>query len=354
MKKFLCMTCCLACLSPPPISAIKVPGLYEAEVIVNSQSTEGRLAAIRACLGRVLVKLTGIREAPAETGLQPILERAEQFVRQYRYRETQVETPALYGPSPEVKWRLSVTFDEENLNSALRTLGIPVWDKERPSVLVWLALEQANRRSFAEPGDDRDLLAIARNAAQRRGVSILFPLQDLVDRMRIQPADIWLGFHETIMAASARYNADMVLTASMSSPVAGVWEGRWRSYGYDGIRDEWRTETDLLEAALEEGLGDFVDALANEFVGGGVHALAGDIEITVGSVNTVEQYARLLDYLGSLSSVSRIHVKEVRTGEVSLALTAHGSEQTIVQTISLGRTLEPVEVPEGHYYRLLP
>ena len=71
-------------------------------------------------------------------------------------------------------------------------------------------------------------------------------------------------------------------------------------------------------------------------------------------MNSVERYARLLDYLESLSSVSSIHVKEVRTGEVLLALSAHGGEQAVVQTINLGRTLEPVDSSDGHYYLLNP
>ena len=354
MKKILCMTCCLWCISPLFVHAIKVPGLYEAETIVSSQSREGRPAAIRACLGMVLVKLTGARDVSAEAALEPILEQAESFVRQYRYQELAQEIPALSGAGPAPKWRLAVKFDEENLNNSLRASGIPVWGKERPSVLVWLTLERSNRRSFAESETEPELLALVREAAQRRGVSILFPLYDLHDQLRIRPGDVWLGFQERIMAASARYRADIVLTASMSSSVAGIWEGRWRSYGEDGLKYDWTTETDLPELALEEGFDGFVDALAYEFVRSVGYTLVGDIEITVGAVDSVEQYARLLDYLESLSSVSRIHVKEVRPGEVTLALAAHGGEQAVVQTIDLGSVLEPVESPDGRYYLLNP
>ena len=354
VKKILQVFCCLACLCPQFVHAIKVPGLYEAETIVSSQSNEGRPAAIRACLGMVLVKLTGTRDVSAESALEPILDQAERFVQQYRYQEIQAEIPALYGPDPAPRWRLAVKFDEENLNNSLRDSGIPVWDKERPSILVWLALERSNRRLFAEAGREPELLAIVQEVAQRRGVSILFPLYDLDDRVKIQPGDVWLGFHEQIMAASARYRADAVLTASVSAPVPGIWEGRWRSYGKDGLKYEWTTETDLLELALEEGFDGFVDALAYEFVHSGSYTQLGDIEITVGAVDSVDQYARLLNYLESLSSVSRIHVKEVRAGEVTLALVAHGGEQAVVQTINLGRTLEPVESPDGHYYLLNP
>ena len=351
MKKILCIICCLCPLS---VAAIKVSGLYEAEIIVNSQSSDNRLAAIRACLGMVLVKLTGVRQTSGATALAPLLGQAEKFVQEYRYRELEPALPASSGPAPAPGWSLAVKFNEDNLNSSLRDLGLPVWDKERPSILVWLALERSNRRVFAESGNAPELLAIVEEAARRRGVSILFPLHDLDDQAQIQPGDLWLGFHEHILAASARYQPDVVLVAVVNSPVPGVWEGRWRSYGNSGLDYEWTTESDLPDGALEEGIDDFVDTLASKFVRSGNDTLVGEVEITVGAVASVEHYARLLGYLESLSSVSSIHVKEVRTGEVTLALSAHGGEQAVVRTISLGRTLEPVESVDGHYYLLNP
>lgn len=351
MKKAFC---CLACLCPLLVHAIKVPGLYEAEVVVVNQSSEDRIAAIRACLSRVLVKLTGERDVSGITELQPILDQAGNFVQQYRYREMQTETSDSGGVPLPIQWRLAVKFDEVNLNKSLRASGIPVWGRERPSILMWLALEQANRRSFADADSVPELVGLVHDLADLRGVSILFPLQDLDDKRHIQPGDVWLGFHEPVLAASGRYNTDVILTASVNSPVPGIWEGRWRSYGADGLNHEWTTETDLLEVALEEGFNGFVDILAAEFVRTGNYTMLGDIEITVGDVNSVEQYARLINYLKSLSSISEVHVMEVRTGEVKLALTAHGGEPVVVQTIGLGRTLKPVETLDGHYYRLVP
>ena len=104
MKKALQVFCCLACLCPLLVHAIRVPGLYEAEVIVVNQSTEYRSAAIRACLSRVLVKLTGERDVSRIAELQPILEGAGQFVQQYRYREMRAESIVTTGQDLPAKW----------------------------------------------------------------------------------------------------------------------------------------------------------------------------------------------------------------------------------------------------------
>ena len=353
MKKALVIFCCLSCFCPTFVDAVKVPGLYVAETAIMDQSAESRKAATRTCLRMVLVKLTGERYVSGKIALLPILEQAEKFVQQYHYREIQIETsePA---KSPATELHLVVKFDEETLNKSLRDSGIPVWDKERPSVLIWLVIERDNRRLFVGPEETPELLALLNERAQQRGVSILFPLMDLEDNARIQPSDVWGGFRGPITAASARYNADIILTASVLSPMRGIWEGRWRSYGDDRVNNEWMTETDLLEVALEEGIDGFIDTLATEFARTSIYTRLGDVEITVGDINSVEQYARLINYLKSLGSVSEIQVKEVRAGEVKLALTAHGGELVVVQTIGLGRTLEPVENIDGHYYRLIP
>ena len=354
MKKIALIVCYLSSLLPLPAQAVKVPGLYEAQTMVGSQSGEDRIAAVRACLGKVLVKLTGLHDVSRETALQPILDAAERFVQQYRYHELQAGTVALPAVFAAPHWRFTVKFDEEDLNRSLRELGIPVWDKERPSILLWFALERAQGRLFVEAGNNPELLALIHELAQQRGVPILLPLLDLDEQARISPGDVWLDFSEQIMAASARYNADVILTTSVNSPVPGIWEGRWRSYDDDGLEHEWTTETDLLEAALEEGFHGFVDTLAGEFLRSASYTPVGDILITVSAIDSIEHYARLLDYLGSLNSVSHIHVKEVRVGEVVLALTAHGGEQTLMQTLSLGRTLKPVEDADGYFYRLVP
>jgi len=352
MKRTALIFCCLCTLLPGAAHAAKVPGLYQAQTMVASQSNEERMTAVRTCLGLVLVKLTGVREVARETALQPFLQQAEKFVQQYRYHEAATAVTARPEGLPGPNWRLTVKFDEQNLNRALRAAGIPVWDRERPSVLVWIALAQAGHKSFAEAGETPELLRIIQELAQRRGVPVLLPLLDLVDHRQIRPSDVWLDFREPILAASARYNADVILTASVSAAAPGIWEGRWRSYGEDRPEHEWTTQTDLPEVALDEGFNGFVDTLAGEFLRSPGYIPVGDIEITVGAIDTVAHYARLLAYLESLNSVSHIHVKAVRSGEVTLALTAHGGAQTIIQTLSLGRTLEPVADIDGHYYRL--
>ncbi len=317
------------------------------------QSAENRAAAIRASLRMVLVKLTGERQAARNTALLPLLNRAEKLVQQYRYKEVRsgpVDEPA----TGETALHLAVTFDEETLNKSLRELGVAIWPKERSSVLVWLVVEKDRQRTFASPDETPDLLDALYKRARQRGVPILFPLLDLEDHGRIKPHDVWGDFKETIMAASARYRADIILTASMSSPTAGIWEGRWTAYRNNAAYREWVTETDLLAFAMDEGIDNMADILAAEYAQASIDTELREVEITVTDIHSVEQYARVMGYLHSLSSISEIQVREVETGEVTLALMAHGGEVAVMQALSLGRVLEPLQGGGDHDYRLLP
>ncbi len=327
--------------------------MYEAETLVVDQSAESRKAATRVCLRMVLVKLTGERNALEKIALTPLLNQSEKFVRQYRYKEIQIGTS---GPdaTPATELRLSVKFDEETLNKSLRESGIPVWGRERPSILLWVVIERANRRLFASLEETPELLELLYKRSEQRGISIIFPLMDLEDDAQIQPSDVWGEFKEPVMAASARYNADIILTASIMSPAEGIWEGRWTTYRGDKAYNEWVTEADLLEVALEEGMDGAADMLAAEFARASVYTRLGDVEMVIGDVNSVDQYAQVINYLKSLSSISEIHVTEVQAGKMKLALTVHGGELAVVQAVSLGRVLEPVENIGVNYYRLIP
>lgn len=69
------------------VYAIRVPGLYEAEVFVQDQSVQVRQLALESAMNMVLVKLTGDRNAAARMELRPVIDNAQDYLLQYRYLE---------------------------------------------------------------------------------------------------------------------------------------------------------------------------------------------------------------------------------------------------------------------------
>ena len=167
------------CHLAPVVFAARVPGLYEAQVPVLNQEQSNRDAAVKSAMRIILVKLTGDRYAAARTAVAPLIVDAEKYMLQYRY----IETPPDQTVTDKkiVEMELWVRFDETALNTALRDLGIPVWGKERPSVLVWLAVEDENGRHLVSLDDKPEYVGILERKAGARGIVLVFPLLDLED-----------------------------------------------------------------------------------------------------------------------------------------------------------------------------
>lgn len=332
-------------LSVSPVHAIEVSGLFEAEVPVTDQSAASRKQAVISALRIVLVKLTGDRNAPGRPALNPVMAQAERYMLQFRYRENTSRS----GPQAMNLW---VQFDEDALNDILRNYGIPVWGKERPSILVWLASQGMAGRRLVNLEDNSGFLEILEKRAQSRGVALIFPLFDLQDNAYLKASDIWGEFRDPVILASRRYHADVILTGTLEQVIQSVWEARWTVY-IDGQPANWRSQGDLPDIVLDEGIDGLVDILANRYANTGGYVQENMVEVSVSDVFNLDQYARVLKYLESLNSVTEVYVKRVEPGKVIFQVRAHGGEVVVAQSIVLGRILESISSDSRNSYRLL-
>ncbi|MBI2995066.1 MAG: DUF2066 domain-containing protein [Gammaproteobacteria bacterium] len=337
----------LLCACAPVAHAVRVSGLYETEVSILDRSAASRKAALSTALGVVIAKVTGNRNAAESPALLPILRLAESYVQQDQYRES---APTSAGGTGQLK--LWARFDETTLNSDLRQLGLPVWDLERPSILIWLVASDGTARGFVAPDDLTQYMTPVEERARARGLVIEFPLFDLQDAAGLQAGDIGGGPNDAVFEASRRYQADSILAGNVESAAPGIWEGRWTAY-IGGETATWTGEGGMPETVIEEGIDEMADRLAARYAQRGSAAEAADLDITVSDVNTVDDYARTLKYLASLNSVAAVQVTRVEPGEVSFTVRVHGGEPALVQALFFGSTLEP-SGGEGGQYRLLP
>ena len=327
--------------------ALKVSGLYQATVPVSDESVPKRNPAIKQALIQVLVKLTGDRNISKSSSIISLIERPERFVQQFRYRQaTKEDNQQASSPG------LWVQFDETALNDALRSYGLSVWGKERPSILVWLAHEGNENRRLVSIEESPEYLTMLDQRASARGISLLMPLLDLEDTSRISVSDVCGGFKEPILDASRRYQSDVVLTGKLSQILPTLWESEWTVY-IDGRAMSWTGQGELVEIVLEEAVDELADRLATQYVNTG-STRAEVIKLLVSDVNGLDEYARALSYLESIQSVIAVQVKRVSIDKVMFELISHGGLNAIDQAIALGKTLELAGSSETLTYRLLP
>ncbi len=327
--------------------AIQVSGLYQATVAVADESAAKRNPAIKQALIQVLVKLTGDRNIRSSSDIAPLLDRPERFVQQYRYRQVDDQEEQDVQST-----ELLVQFDEKALNEGLRSYGLTVWGKERPSVLVWLAQEQNETRRLVSFENSPEYLNMLDEGAAARGLSLLFPLLDLEDSSQISISDVWGGFKEPILDASSRYQADVILTAKIIKVLPNLWESKWTAY-INNQTVSWTSQGELAEIVLKEGVDELADRIASQYANTG-SSVSEVIEFLVTDVDNLDKYARVLAYLESVQSISSVQVRRVSRNNVMFTLINRGGLAAIEQSIALGKTLELVSNNEQITYRLLP
>ncbi len=213
-------------------------------------------------------------------------------------------------------------------------------------------MDDEHTRRILRLEEDPKYLSILDARARDRGIVLITPLFDLQDTMNLRVSDIWGGFQQPVLNASGRYRADAVLTGRLATPLPGIWEGQWTLYMGEE-RQDWTTEGSFPETVLNEGVDMVVDLFAAQFVDAAVLGEPGETELRIVEILTVDQYARVLDYLHSLSPVVHVHISEASRLDMVFRVTTYGGETTLVQAINFGRILEPVD-QRNNIYRLLP
>jgi len=299
-----------------PAEGARVEGLYQAEAAL----TDGRDEAFRAALGKVLVRITGRRDAAGRPELAELLDRAAAYAQQFRQ------------PAPDRLW---AAFDGAALERELARLQQPVWGAERPSTLLWIAVDAGGGKRFvvasgAELSEEAAIRTQALEAADERGIPLVFPLMDAEDRAQASFAEVWGGFEDSILAASARYGVDAVLVGRLAAGDMG--HGRWTLYGADGA-ERW-------SGGVADSVGRLADRFAARFAV--VPSGAGrTIRVAVSGVETVADYGRVSAFLGGLTAIDSIGVETVERDQVVFRVAMRGEAAALDEAVRLGGVLRP-------------
>lgn len=299
-----------------PASGARTPGLFEAEVGFEGD----RDKAFREALGLVLVRLTGRRDAARSAELEPLLAGAAAYAQQFSQ------------PAPDRLW---VGFDGAALERELGRLGQPVWGAERPSTLLWVAVDAGGGKRFVvSSGADFEEEAALRGqileAAQTRGLPMVFPLMDAEDRGKASFGEVWGGFEDSIRAASERYGVDAVLVGRLAAEDRGY--GRWSLYSADGV-EQW-------SGSIPES----VDRLADGFAARFAVVSSGDtraVLVAVSGVTSIEDFGRVSRFLGGLTAVETFGIETVEGDQVMFRVALRGEPAALDQAVRLGGVLRP-------------
>ncbi len=332
----------LASLLPaPPARALPVFGLYQQRVAVENESLAERDRAYQVAFRRMIVKVTGDAGWLGRARVRAAADNAGDYVQAFAYI-----TGEAAGPAAGQRF-IEVQFAAPLINQLLAAENIPVWGSNRPSVLVWMVLQdETGRRRLPDSEFGAEIVEFMRRFGEERGLPILFPLHDIEDR-RMLPADaIWAQDERAIKAASSRYNPDSILAGRVLFTATGELVGLWQFLfmGEAQVFDGYDSE---LDAYLEQPLARITSRLAGHFalVPGGQSEQSARLRVE--GVRTFADYSALVEYIRGVDLVRAADIVAVDGESLELLLDLQGDADQLSDLLALDRDLAPANGNEN-------
>jgi len=306
-------SCVVACLTlgTRPLEATVVPDLYEASVPID----RGQAAAFQDAMREVIVRVTGERNGDSAPALADLISGAQRYVQKYR------SLPAS---------KVTIGFDGAKVASIIAAAGRPVWGRERPVTLIWLAVDDgAGRRRLIGADDSSDTRTQIDAAADSRGVPVLWPRLDAADNSRISAADVWSGSLQRLTDAAERYRADALLVGKASA-------------GYADWTLLVAGETRQLRGGVTDGVQALADRLAELLAASSAEPLQ-PASLDIAGVDSLAAYADVLASLEASSLIRSVAVSELAGDRAVLTLSVHGTPDRLRRALATQRKFQPLD-----------
>jgi hypothetical protein len=293
--------------------AATVNGMYEATVPLPDRTESGQAQAFQDAMREVLVRVTGQRDAGTQPALESLINDARRYVQQFR----------VVGNN-----QFFAGFDGAKVERAVIAAGQPLWGHQRPATLVWLAVDDGRARTLIDAQSNSELKQAIERTAELRGLPLRWPSPG----GRTSFEEVWNGSAESLRATAGDYGADAVLVGRARSASASNAQVHWTVlYG---------TESSDWLGTAAEGVHGAADQFARVFAAGN-DATAADVSITVSGVADLAAYARVTDYLESLSLISGLAVEQLAGDTVVYRAQVRGDVPRLARAIELGNRLQP-------------
>lgn len=326
----------LALVAMSTVQALPVDGLYGQEIVVENQSESARERAYREAFESVIVKVTGERRWLEHPRIREAIQQASAYVAEVSYRTVGLER------------RLDVRFDQSLIDELLNRAEIPVWDRNRASVLLWLTVQgEDGRRTMLGSSSEHELLMQVREFSAERAVPILIPLLDLTDRRMVTANQGWQLDAEALRQVGQRYGADSVLAGRLmitpANEVVGLWRFLFRDqeHVFDHVNSTVDAYMDVPLDEVTTRLAEHFGLVLSEF------EQEDEVMLRIEGITDLANHTALMSYLASLSVVRDVNVSALRADTIELSVQLAGTRHHLTEFISLGRDLQPMNFELG-------
>jgi len=337
--------------------ALQVTGLYSQQIPVANDGEAERSRAFREALSAVVVKVSGDPRWLEDPTIERAIAQAQNYVEATSYISETVPVPQQENAAdasatePQVATReqriISVNFASGLIDELLASANIPIWNSNRPSVLVWMVLQSAaGERSFLTADSNPEIVAAMQRFANDRGLPIIFPVLDFEDRRALSENIVWNLDETAIRSASERYGADSILAGRLHFTASGELVGLWQ-FLFQGQTEVFDGFDNDLQDYLYSPLNRITTQLAGYFA---IlpEAVAGEtIRLRIDGISDLNAYTSLLSYVENLGLVESVTTAEVEGERIELQLGLVGDSRQLYEQIALDRDLLPLSDTAG-------
>lgn len=248
----------LALLFSMRLPAVEVTGLYEIEIVANSQSADDRTQAIKQALYAVLSRVLVADDISRIPVVQEMLASARHYVKQFQYSLIAADEHADNDAR-----LIRVQFDEDQMLEVLRKSQVGIWSEIRPETLLWLVVDEDGNRQFYNADAMPEIESALALASKMKGVPMIYPMLDLEEQQRISVGEVLGVDSRNLLAASARYEVTSVMAGRILKK-GGCWQGEWAFY-FDGKIKQWNSPCQPLKPAVLAGVQGAYEVLSNYY-----------------------------------------------------------------------------------------
>lgn len=333
MKKILLTIFLLIGMFTTTANAVVLSSLYTDQVPISSRDAAIQKSAISTALKNVFIKVSGNAKVADIDEISSAIKNPDNYVRDFSYiqNSTDIDNPLI----------LQVNFAPKSIDNLLNQVGQPIWKKNRPLTLIWLAVQDKSTPQLTNNNDDATVQLLTLGAKQR-GLPIIFPILDLSDLQQIKPTDVWAPFIDVIQQASLRYSPNVILIIRLDQTNPNNLISHWSLLLKDN-QMTWNIKGNDKKTILQAGINNVTNILAKQFAVAKTHQLTNTITMTVTNLKNIGNYAKVVHYLNGLSGITNVEVQNVSENQAKFNLTLSVDVETLQRTIQLSSMLSLAE-----------
>jgi len=328
---WLWLLLCALCSAIGSVQAENVPKLYDVEMAVDSQQNSVLKKVAKIALETVFIRVSGSRSVAENRKIAIAIAGAQKYIKQYQYRRRP-------NQSGEEQLQVVIEFEQTLVDRALREAGLALWAQNRPTLLLWLTVEDINGRRFASEDSDPEIAAAIGYFASLRGLAIKLPLFDLQDALAVEPDEAWTLNSWRLLGAVKRYQSDAVLLGRFSQLSNGELIGEWL-YRAGTEEKNYRAQSGNLRAYIGDGLNAVADLMATQYAVAPVDIADNGVLLRLTGVDNYLEYAAVVSYLESVASIRHANIVDLEGDEIIVRLSADGHLSQLRQIFSLDNKL---------------